>query len=188
MTFGRLSPEQVRTLTPYVVGQNVVDAGAGDLTRSRALLRYGAASVVAIDKEPPERGSRDPRLRFVRAYFVDFHEPIDTLFLSWPQNYTLPGLLDMIDRARCVIYLGKNTDMTACGWPGLFKHLLQRPLLAYVPTRTNVLTVYDRGTVVRQATGEEYAAIHSGSYRAWTYEEAEDAVRTWQPPDLMPDV
>jgi hypothetical protein len=73
-------------------------------------------------------------------------------------------LPELLVEAEIVIYLGSNTDGTACGTRGLFTFLVHRRLLAHVPFQPNSLLVYgEPGARECPLVGEEYAIL-SGKY------------------------
>jgi hypothetical protein len=81
-------------------------------------------------------------------------------------------------QAETLVYLGKNTDGSACGFPGLFEVLARREILAYVPDRPNTLIIY--GKFIRQPNEphrepmpEEHAALTSYTSGILTYEAIE---------------
>jgi len=179
-SYGQLTNEQLAVLIQYTKGKVVHDLGAGSLELARIVRSGhrrgrrtgGACKVIAIDKErisPPS----DPCIEVVWTLFKDYKEPIDIALVSWPQNVPDAGLLDLIERSRIIIYLGKNTDGMMCGWPGLFWSFLSRALLAYVPDRKNVLAVYGHElTALRRPTGEELAGLTTYE-KLYSYEDAE---------------
>jgi hypothetical protein len=185
MPYGKLSKAQIDALSPYVRGTTVHDLGAGCMKLSRQLLDLGASQVVAVDKEAPKRRSANPRIRVEHTLFSQFDESPDVAFLSWPSNHFLHGLADILRRARVVVYLGKNTDGTACGHWTLFSGLLLREALVYVPERKNTLIVYGaHRDTARVPLGEEMAAITQDA-RMWTFPEAEQATRAPAMPTLI---
>jgi hypothetical protein len=155
--YGRLSKKQLEALRPHVKGRHVHDLGAGNLEMAKALLRLGAKRVTAIDKA--EAVTTNPRIEVVKAYFHDLGDLTpDVAFVSWPVNHDQPGLFRVLRAATKVIYLGKNSDGTSCGHPTLFRDLLNRELLTYVPERENTLIVGGQTLMVpREPTGEERA-------------------------------
>lgn len=165
MPYGTLTTVMEHTLRSHVQGQVVWDLGAGDLAWSQRLVQLGAKKVVAVDKEPMQ--GRPGKVEIRKGYFHDI-EPsapdiIPVAFLSWPANYPQRGLLELLDRALKVIYLGKNTDGSACGWPVLFANFYFRNLLAHVPHKGNSLLVYDTYRLPnegpRRLVAEEYAPL-----------------------------
>lgn len=157
--YGSLSKAQREVLGSVLKGQKVTDLGAGNCLRSLELLDLGAAKVIAIDKEPANPQKRQG-FTFVRSYFADYKgSRPDVAFLSWPPNHTCPGLLPIVKQAPMVIYLGKNTDGTACGSPELFWHLTSLEVIHYIPDRINTLIVYGNKQVEREPRGEERAAL-----------------------------
>ena len=160
MSYGHLSPAQSEALTPHVQGRVVHDFGAGSCELARKLVQLGAEQVIAIDKEKMPCVD-DPRVIQKHGYFGQAAaDEIDVAFMSWPQNMESPVLLALVEHARTVVYLGKNTDGSSCGWPGLFESLLWRRLLVYTPERPNTLIIYG-GKLKRRRRprGEERAAI-----------------------------
>jgi len=159
MPFGHLTETMAQTIRTYVEGKRVWDLGSGDFHYARELLLLGADSVLAIDKE--WRGRPPEGVTFRQDYFFDITpEPIEVAFISWPANYNLTGLIEILEQAQTVIYLGCNLDGSACGWKGLFEHLTGRELLAHVPHRRNTLLVCGRTLdVPREPTGEERGGL-----------------------------
>lgn len=158
MPFGRLNQAQRKALEAVIKGRLVTDLGAGDCGLSYALLKLGALEVVAVDKEPIE--SRKPlRVTYIRSYFVDYHKDIGVAFVAWPPNWMCPGLINLLARAPYVVYLGKNTDGDACGFPKMFEYLLTREVISYVPDKPNTLIVYGPKASVRAPMGEECAGL-----------------------------
>lgn len=143
---GQLDDRQRAALAPHVAGRVVHDLGAGRGGHADELLTLGAAQVEAVDAVDMRSALKSkPCVRYRRAYFKDYRpESVDVAFVSWPQNNegTVRDLLPILERAATVVYLGKNTDGTMCGTPRLFRHLVGRALLDYVPARKNVLAVY----------------------------------------------
>lgn len=179
-SFGTLTNKQLSVLVQYTKGKVVHDLGAGSLELARIVRSGhrrgrrtgGACKVIAIDKErvsPPD----DPCIEVVWTLFSNYKDPIDTALISWPINHPDSGLLDLVERSRIVIYIGKNTDGLMCGWPGLFWTFLSRELLAYVPDRKNVLAVYGwELPSPRRPTGEELAGLTTYE-KMYSYEDAE---------------
>ena len=122
----------------FVDGKTVVDLGSGDGERAEILKHLGGV-VVMVDKEPSS-----PEV--VRESFKDLGTTIkllhpDVIHLAWPSNHDT-GVIHLLSMAPVVIYVGKNTDGSACGTPNLFARLRWREVLAYVPRRQNTLIVY----------------------------------------------
>jgi len=80
------------------------------------------------------------------------------VFASWIVNWPV-NLEPVLDAARTVITVSKNSDGTMCGYPEMWELLRRRHILAYVPDVRNTVTVYGDQTVVRNPTGEERAGI-----------------------------
>jgi hypothetical protein len=170
---GVLNAAQRKVLGQHVRGKIIHDLGAGDLTLSRELLSLGAAEVYAIDKESKPTSWTWPRkLHYKQAYFHNVTSRMETIFMSWPVNHEA-NLLPHILGAGMVIYLGKNTDGSACGTPGLFEVMVRRELLAYEPDRKNCLIVTGKYLdSPRGPTGEELAGL-STLVNYYSYEQAE---------------
>ena len=149
MPFGQLNKAQLKILEPLVRGKVIHDLGAGDLGLSLELLKLGAAKVIAIDKVYNRIGewlgsnfqNVPPEIEIRHQYFQDIDEEIDTAFVSWPANYE-NGLLNILKQTKTILYIGKNTDGSACGTPELFKYLATRKILAHSPSRPNTLICY----------------------------------------------
>jgi hypothetical protein len=172
---GTLTREQSNVLAAVVRDRTVHDLGAGTGELSDLLVELGAEKVIAIDKAWLGRKA-PPKVDVHNCYFHEFKGPDpDIAFLSWPVNWKVDGLLDLLAKARLVIYLGTNTGGSACGWPGLFEHLLRRTIVVHAPDMRNTLTVYGHPCDLRgPRTGEEYAMLSGG---CWNYDEAEARVR-----------
>ena len=162
MTYGCMSAAQREALRDVVRGREVIDLGCGDLAMAATMIGLGAARVVAVDKDPVLVNLAPDKIQVVQGYFADYDGPVPGVaFLSWPGNWPMPGLLDILARAEIVVYLGSNTDGSACGWPDLFKALGGRRLISHVPHRSNTLLIYgSEPGEPRKLTGEEVAALH----------------------------
>ena len=171
MPYGHLNVAQLFALQPHIEGKEVHDLGCGDMALSRALVVLGAARVVAIDRREGRRFKpvKDDRVRIVNEYFHDFHEPVETAFVSWPPQHYITGLDTILKGARTVAYLGTNFDGTVCGPREMWALLVRREVLAHVPERRNTLIVYGPNEAARDLLPEEHAAIHD--YKIWPYKE-----------------
>lgn len=175
VSYGRLNPEQEEALRPFIEGCIVHDLGAGDRVLSERMVRLGAFLIYAVDKPGIGPQSTVNEVIPVASYYYQYKDPIDIAFMSWPSNHYLPCLRKLAERARVVVYLGRNTDMTACGDTHLFQHFIQRDVLAYVPDRHNTLIVYGGLLPMsRDLFGEEKAAFSQD--KVMSYEEAEKLV------------
>lgn len=173
MGYGVLTEPMQAVLRKHVTKRVAWDLGAGDLERSRDLVRLGARHVVAIDRRPMPKVDVLEPIDIIQQQFASIEIPdlIEVAFLAWPVNRPQWEVLPLLDKAQTVIYLGSNTDGSACGWLGLFDHLLHRRLVDHVPHRQNSLVVVsDRLAVGRAPTGEETAAV-DGSLM--TFEESQ---------------
>jgi len=189
MPFGTLTPAMQAIIREHALGRTVWDLGAGDLTYAKRLIQLGARKVVAVEKggsrpghlggiaTPLEAPLRpDPRIECVWRYFAEVDPPedgIEVAFLSWPQNGALAtiGLTRLIEGAQTVIYLGCNTGGSACGSGDMWRHLIQREVLAYEPMVRNTLIVYGQPCGPRTLRGEEMGALASKMVRFEDVEE-----------------
>lgn len=164
MPHGLLTNDMYSAIKPLVKDKVVWDLGAFDLGHSRILLDHmGAKRIVAVDKSLPV-AANDCRIHMLQKYYSDVvvpEEGIEVAYLSWPSNCVLKGLLKLLRAAEVVIYLGSNTEGTACGWEELYKYLWSRELLAHVPYHRNSLIVVGSQQVARRPTPEEFAAMQS---------------------------
>jgi hypothetical protein len=162
MPYGRLTEKMVKALVPHVRDRIVHDLGAGDCYLAESIIEEcHAKRVVAIDKclyrQPLPENSK---VQFVDSTFTGYKGSPRLVFLSWPVNYHVEGLLRLVEGAKKVIYLGSNTDGNACGFPELFDHLLHRRLLVEVPHRRNTMLILggvQKGK--REPTHEEWAGL-----------------------------
>ena len=173
--YGHICDNMKDALRPLVAGKTVWDMGAGDLSKSKLLLKLGAKKVCAVDRRHPgntsllfvEHSTRIPKgISFVRKSFNEIDASdlsIEVAFVSWPLNCNLPGLVSLAMRSETVIYIGCNFNGTQCGFPAFYRHLLHRELVAHVPNKRNVLVAVkgpERASV-RKPTPEEWAAMDS---------------------------
>lgn len=65
--------------------------------------------------------------------------------VSWPVNnrQTVLDLLRLLPYFKTLVYVGKNTDGTACGTPELFNWLLQYRPTTWFETSFDTLIIYD---------------------------------------------
>lgn len=159
-SWGKLNAAHLDALRPFVSGRVVHDVCSGpEFPLAGDLLELGAKKVVAIDKERRSARSR-ARVEYYHMRLHEFKGKAAVVMLSWPPNHAIDGLLGILERARVVIYLGSNTGGNACGTPALFRHLIRRELLAYVPHSSNsMIVVGDSLGAPRAKTGEECAAL-----------------------------
>lgn len=161
MPYGDLNQDQELLVKRFVQGQVVHDLGAGDLYLSCELLRLGASKVIAIDKNPIQFKDIPAEIEYRLTTFQSIlDDPIQVAFLSWPPNFDT-GLGSILRRSQVILYLGKNTDGTACGTPEMFQYLLRRKA-EYLPDRHNTLICYtDFMKVEREPLPEEEACLMS---------------------------
>jgi len=166
-----LSSPQARVVRRFVHGQTVMDLGAGDLKMALTLVDLGEHRVIAVDRHPlPD--SPDSRVQGLQSYFHNLTERAKVVLASWIVNWRC-GIVDILADAEIIIYLGKNTDGSACGYDMMWNHLRSREILAHVPDRKNTLTVYGPRVVVRPLTGEEIAFLHDHTVLSFEHAEHE---------------
>lgn len=170
-TYGSLMSWQEDRLRPFVRGRRLVDYGCGNLEFTLQVLGLGARHVLAYDKEravvPAELRHR---LSFTQGCYLDRPPSTRTAIVSWPYN-TDTGIDLRLHTAPRVIYVGRNTGGTVCGYVDFWLELFRREVLCYAPDEHNVLIVYgDYLEKRRKLKPEEYAAIAQRSYL--TYEDA----------------
>lgn len=169
----RLSKQQLEELGPFVKDQSILDLGAGELEGSEMLLELGARDVLAVDA----RAMPEPSSSRISTRCCQFHQLRETrpvVFASWVVNWPV-NLEPLLDAAKVIISLSKNTDGSACGYPGMWALLSRREVLRYIPERPNTLTVYGPEIEKRPLTGEEFAALYQE--RVYSFEEAEKATK-----------
>jgi len=178
MPYGELTPAMEQALVPHIAGREVWDLGAGDFTYSLRLLELGAGKVVAVEKERSPRHRPPPSITAILAYFKDVEMPesIDVAFVSWPQNTHLPGLVQLLERAKVAVYLGSNVDNSACGSGAMFTHFRDREVLASIPHRRNSFAIYGSACSPRPPLPDEWAFgvsnIMGGTTDCPTFDEA----------------
>jgi len=154
-----------------VQGRKVYDLGAGTCHLSRILLDLGASEVVAIDRHPkPDDLPYHQNLRYRQAYFHDLDPITDGVaFLSWPQQY-IKEIVPVVAPADTIVYLGCNTDMSACGPDEFWEYVQGRELVAHIPSKRNTLLVYGgpqpeghRELVLEERAGLDRSRIYSYS-------------------------
>ena len=137
-----LTDAQTKALRNAVHGKVVADLGCGHGRLSATMTDLGATTVHAVDKE--DFRVRHPHVVWHRSYFQHWDHPkdIEVAVLSWPINNSLVGLVTLLHRFPYVVYLGKNTEGSACGNPDLFRYLSGRESLLCVTDRRNTLVHY----------------------------------------------
>lgn len=170
MSYGHLTLKMRALIKPLIKGRKVHDLAAGDMELSRLLIRLGGvAQVTAIEKESHHRCWYPPRrLQIVKAYIHEVPIPhdIDVVFLSWPPNYPMRGLMPWLQCAQTIIYLGMNLDGAACGFPEMFQHFSYRELVGYVEhDKNNLLILQGNRTTPREPTLEEQGHFSSSILR-----------------------
>lgn len=157
-------------LRPYVQDRVVHDLGCGNLRQVPFLLSLGAQKVIGIDQEVFHGFTefKHPQLEFYRQHFHEVSDPIDVAFVSWPVNWDC-GLQHLVQRAKTVIYVGKNTDGLMCGDLHFWRTLVSRPVGVHIPHQKETVIVYESGYLDRGLLPEEHAALHLD--RVWSFEE-----------------
>ena len=142
-TYWKLNAEQEKALSGWIRYSTVYDLGAGDMNLSRYMALF-ARHVHAIDKDLAEPYKLPKNVTCYPTTFQKFKAPktIDCAVISWPPNYNCLELIELVKMASRVVYIGKNTDGTACGTPALFLHLTRRRLAVEVRSEHNCLHCY----------------------------------------------
>ena len=178
MTFGFIAKEFEKPLKEAIKGKTVLDLGAGDLEIAKALLELGAKHIVAVDRDGFGR-KYHPKIDTHHMYFDQFmtmkkRPKWDVLFMSWPCNWDLPGVQQLLDVSKKIIIISKCTDGSMCGTPKLWRYLSELEVVWCIPHPKNVLTIYNNKTVEkRPLTGEEHAGIYEDKqeYSFWELHE-----------------
>lgn len=165
--YGTFSDSHRAALRPFVRGREVHDIGAGDGERAYELSKLGAAKVIAVEPRDGVRIADGSNVEYVQSYARDYAESrrgkrIDVLYLAWPtaSMFAVAGYVELIKLADIVVYVGCNTQGTACGNADMFAELARREVLVYRPERANTLIVYGEPCEVRlEPYHEEYAAV-----------------------------
>lgn len=178
MGYGYLNPKQREALAQHVRGRHMTDYGCGDMALACDMLAMGAEHVLCIDKTQVHRKPPHVGITFRHGYFHEIDGTYPHLFLSWPVNYLQVEIVKAAVTAETVVYLGKNTDGSACGTPDLFEVLVRREILAYVPDRINTLIIYgsfiaEPNEAHREPMPEEQAGLTSHVGEILAYESIE---------------
>ena len=163
----RISQEQESALRPYLEGKVVHDLGAGDLTLAQYLVNaMEVFHVFAIDRD--ENSTDNPKIECITSHFKDYTiiDSISVAVMSWPVNWACSLELRAAE-SDVVVYIGKNTDSSACGDPTLWNHLILRQVLLYMPTFKNDLIIYGPETGERELLPEEKAALDQNKIYNW---------------------
>lgn len=158
MGYWHLTAAQIRIVKQFTTRRVVYDLGAGDLTLSARLLELKAAGVIAVDEKAPAVRDLDSKIRFIKSSYNKFTKAPRTAFVSWPPGVGAEGLVDIVGRARTVLYLGHNFDGNICGTQELWAHLRTRKVIAHEPACKNTLIVYGAVGREREPLPEEDAA------------------------------
>jgi hypothetical protein len=162
--YAHLTPKMRRVLREYAENRLVYDLGAGDCKLAQQVAKY-ARSVFAVDPRIPGSLHTDGNIVYIPWTFDKFMDgvepPYEVALVSWPLNNdrAMRTLLPILAQAATVIYIGCNTDGTACGTPDLFRYFARRTLLAEIPNRRNTMLVLGPPCEPRQLTREEHAGL-----------------------------
>lgn len=181
-TYYCLFDEQSKYLRHVVAGKVVADLGCGDGTLSRAMVGMGALHVHAVDKAPFKIPGASKSTSH-QTYFQDWvaaPHGIEVAVVCWPQNNSLPGLVEILRGIQHVVYVGKNTDGSACGHPGLHTYLAGRESLRCIPYPRNVLIHYGpEPRTDKSLHHEEFAAIDPYGVRFFHSNEEQREPSSW---------
>lgn len=163
---GTLNDGQAAAVAAAINRRQVADIGTYAGRLAERLLELGASGVDCISDDelpllPPNHRIAYTRVRDYETVFSTglIGQP-QLLFMNWPVDKNDWGLLDIVQQATLVIYLGSNIGGNACGSHELFRHFIRRELLVYEPGRHNSLLVYGASTgKARRPVGEEWGAL-----------------------------
>lgn len=181
-SFGIITEEMEPIISKYVKGRKVFDLMGGEGFLSVRLRELGARECVVVDYKLNTRFLKSEGLRYYKASmeslkFKPQDDEVngargedDVAFCSWIPNNPVHGLLRVLLPFKKVIYLGKNTDGTACAWPEFFRQMRRRRILDYHNDRRNTLIVYgaDAESGNRKQLHEEIAGIDYSIIRPFT--------------------
>jgi len=161
--YATLTPAMEAELATIVGGQDVFDFACGRGELARWMVRHGAASVTAIDKDCLVQ-TRSKRIQPVKACIdrVALPDRIAVGVTVWPINRAIAGLVPALHRCDTVVYIGCNDAATMCGPQDLFSYLLTRELLAYHAHPQNSMVVVGKPLLegqTRSPTQEEAAGL-----------------------------
>jgi hypothetical protein len=156
MPYSTLTHEQIQIIYKYVLGQDVVDLGAGSLIYSNMILELGGDSVTALDCIPMPPHSN---ISIIQQSFSEYHAQHDIAYLSWPINKFSAGLNEILAKHETIIYVGSNIGGTLCGHSSLFEYLITREPIEYHFDHINTLIVYSNMKRTLPLYSEEFAGI-----------------------------
>lgn len=130
--FGRLNPQRMEQLAPYLKGKTVYDLGCGSgATHAKSLLTK-CSKLYCVDQHMKDHDQRGYGFYGVRKEFKDL-EPLskDTVaFISWPETGGIEGLLEAMEHCETVIVLAACDGRVRCGSTSFwFKMMEKEPVL-----------------------------------------------------------
>ncbi len=165
-SYGLLSPEMIEALRPHLSGAHVTDLMCGTMALSKVLVEEaGAVTVHGVDKERGGVQAPERCYTFTQGYLRDLPDIVPLggiVFLSWPPNCYVSGLVLALERASLVVYLGANFGGTVCGDETLFSYFLHRKLLGYYEHPKNNMIIMGKELSLgerRAPTWEEEIAL-----------------------------
>lgn len=130
--YGKHIKSQISLIQKTINGKGVIDLGCGTDTPWIPHLAKTANFVIGVDKDLSTTQSHHSNVYLCKQYFHQYNYPVpEIVFMSWPVNYESSGLIDILQRAEILIYVGCNMSPTACGTPDMFAYFLLRQLLVY---------------------------------------------------------
>lgn len=132
-------------LSTYTQGRRVWDLGCGQGYLTRWLRSSGgAAQVAGVDKDHVVNGRRPRGVLFDHCHYHKWTPPFDAdvAIISWPTQHGDLGLVELLERAPLVAYVGRNDAGVVCGSARLWMHFGTRELLMLVPAPENDLLVF----------------------------------------------
>lgn len=151
-------------LLAFCKDRHVTDLGAGACVQAD-ILKQSGIDVVGVDGEFP--ANVRPGVERIEMTFLDYlrTDPvIDVALLSWPAQYRTPGLIQLLWRAKAIIYWGTNCFRSAAGEATLWRYLSCLKLVEYYKPsgameRQSALLIYENVREERNLVGEEVAAL-----------------------------
>jgi len=166
--YGNYTNEQRTLIQETVKDQDVIDLGCGIDMGWIPILMKTARSVIGVDKELRYGAVYpDKRVTLHRTHYHNYKGVVPKVaFLSWPPNYELKGLIDILIQVDVIIYNGSNRSPVACGFSDLYAYFLLRELIRYEEynlsewKNTNLIVLGKPDGRIRRPVDEEILGMH----------------------------
>lgn len=191
--YGKLTPTQIKLLTPVVQNKDVVDIGGGSGWLSNLCDTLGG-NVTCLDRMPT--GQLQPKVKSVTSDMNSLaakklYQQADTLLLCWPvNNPTVERLLTNLPNGKTLIYIGSNHDGNACGTEDFWRKLVHNAVIGHCSDLRNHMIIYELGKKrQRPFLWEEWNGCHINTdmiqpYRAGESSHAYDATLSQRSYDM----